>query len=77
LSKTYKFGPEEISTLEFGEVTAREMGELPAGDLSTMRIKDFYPIACMLTGRTQAFLNILSKEDITKVVEKTCFLLGN
>lgn len=76
LSKMYKFGPEEVSYLEFGEPTAKEMGELPAGDFSSMKLKDFYPIAAMLTGRTVSFLNTLSKKDITKVVEKTIFLLG-
>ena len=77
LSKTYKFGPEDISYVEFGELTAREMGELPVGDMSGMRLKDFYPIACMLIGRPQSFLYMLCKQDITKVVEKTVFLLAN
>lgn len=76
LSKTYNFGPEDISELEFGEVTAREMGEIPVGDLSAMKLKDLYPIASMLVGRPQSFLNVLNKKDITAVIEKTVFLLG-
>ena len=70
LSKTYKFGPEEISYLEFQEPTAKEMGELPAGDFSSMKLKDFYPIAAMLTGRTVSFLNILNKKDLQKYNHK-------
>ena len=76
LSKVYKFGPEEIASVEFAEVTAKEMGELPVGDFSHMKIKDFYPIASMLIARPPSFLNILNKKDITAVVEKTVFLLG-
>ncbi len=76
LSKTYSFGPEEVSYVEFGDVTAKELGELPAGDFSKMKVKDFYPIASMLIGRPLSFLNMLTKPDITKVVEKTVFLLG-
>lgn len=74
LSKTYTFGSRDIKDLTFGEITAREMGEVP---LEPQKPKDFYPVICMLTGVTPAFLNTLCKADILKAVEHTAFLLGD
>jgi hypothetical protein len=75
LSKTYMFGSKEISELTFGELTAKEMGEMPLGE--KQKFKEFYPIVCMLTGVAPGFLDKLGRDDIMKAVEHTTFLLAS
>jgi hypothetical protein len=75
LSKPYQLGSEEISELSFGEITAREMGEIPVGE--NLKFKEYYPLVGMITGMTPGFINKLTKDDIVKAVEHTAFLLAN
>jgi hypothetical protein len=77
LSKSYQFGPEFIESIEFQEVTAKEMGELPAGNWDGLKIKDLYPIMAMLIGRPQSFIHLLGKKDLEAVLGHTVFLLAN
>ena len=69
LEKNYSFG----SKLKFGEVTAREIGEVP---IEPKKPKDFYPVLGMLTGLTPKEVNQLGRADILKAVEVTAGFLG-
>lgn len=65
----YSFG----NSITFGEVTAREIGEVP---IEPKKPKDFYPVLGMLTGLTPKDVNKLGREDIFKAVEVTAGFLG-
>ena len=69
LKNNYAFG----SSINFGEVTAREIGEVP---IEPKKPKDFYPVLGMLTGLTPKQVNQLGREDILKAVEVTAGFLG-
>ena len=69
LEQTYSFGDQ----IKFGEVTAREIGEVP---IDIRKPKDLYPVLGMLTGLTPKQVNSLGRADIMKAVEATGSFLG-
>ena len=70
LEKNYSFGDQ----IKFGEVTAREVGEVP---IEMKKTKDIYPVLGMLTGLTPKEINSMSRIDIMKAVEVTSNFLGS
>ena len=69
LEKAYSFGDK----VKFGEVTARELGEMP---IDVAKPKDLYPVMCMLTGLTPKELNQLSKNDAIAAIGAAAGFLG-
>lgn len=69
LEKNYSFGDK----MKFGEVTAREVGEVP---IDLKKPKDLYPVLGMLTGLTPKEINQLGRSDVLKAVEVTASFLG-